>query len=71
MIQFERFYLPIVDPTYPMRGGADELRRLLPMAHTPTFFSRTAGFLIGALLLIVVLWAVFMLGPTAIDRWFR
>jgi hypothetical protein len=41
------------------------------MAHTPTFFSRTAGFLIGALLLIVVLWAVFMLGPTAIDRWFR
>jgi hypothetical protein len=36
-----------------------------------TFFSRTATTAVGALLLLVIIWAAWMLGPTAIDRWFR
>ena len=41
------------------------------MAYTFTFFSRTANVVIGALLALVLLWAVYMVGPTAIERWFR
>ena len=41
------------------------------MVHRFTFFSRTAPFVIATLLALVVFWAVYMLGPTAIDRWFR
>lgn len=41
------------------------------MAPTFTLFSRTATLVIGAALLLVVLWAVYMLGPTAIERWIR
>jgi len=41
------------------------------MAFVPTFFSRTASLVIGVLLVLVLMWAVYMLGPTAIERWFR
>lgn len=41
------------------------------MTYTPTFFSRTAPLVIGALLLFAALGAVYMVGPTAIERWFR
>ena len=41
------------------------------MTHPFTFFSRTAPFVIGALLLFVVLGAVYLVGPIAIERWFR
>jgi hypothetical protein len=36
----------------------------------PDFFSRTAGVAIGAVLLLIVLLGVFLIGPTAIGRWF-
>lgn len=35
------------------------------------FFSSTARIVVGGLLLVAVLWAVYMLGPTAVERWFR
>ena len=41
------------------------------MTLVPTFFSRTANLVIGALLVVLLIWAVYMLEPTAIERWFR
>ena len=41
------------------------------MTFVPTFFSRTATTVIGVLLLFVLVWAIYMLGPTAVERWFR
>ena len=41
------------------------------MAFVPTFFSRTAMTVVGVLLLVVLIWAIYMLGPTALERWFR
>lgn len=37
---------------------------------TSNFFSRRAGVVVGALLLLVVLWAVYSVGGTALNRWF-
>lgn len=34
------------------------------------FFSGSASWVIGALLLLVILWAVYNLGGTALERWF-
>lgn len=34
------------------------------------FFSRTATTVIALLLVVVVAWAVWTIGPTAIQRWF-
>jgi hypothetical protein len=34
------------------------------------FFSRTATPAIGLLLLAIIIWAIWMLGPTALERWF-
>ena len=41
------------------------------MASGPTLFSRSAMPVIGLLLLLVLVWAIYMLGPTAVERWFR
>ena len=41
------------------------------MVLVPTFFSRTASLVIGVLLLLVLIWVVYALGPTALDRWLR
>lgn len=35
------------------------------------FFSRTAGIIVGALLLVIVLWTLYMVGPVAFERWGR
>lgn len=35
-----------------------------------SFFSRTATVVIGVQLLAVIAWAAWMLGPTAMQRWF-
>jgi hypothetical protein len=34
------------------------------------FFSRTSMMAIGLLLLTVIAWAAWRLGPTALERWF-
>jgi hypothetical protein len=35
-----------------------------------TFFSRNAGVVIGVLLLLIIIWVIYSLGPTALGRWF-
>lgn len=52
-------------------GSSSAKKEVAAMAPTFTLFSRTATLVIGAALLLVVLWAMYMLGPTAIERWFR
>jgi hypothetical protein len=37
---------------------------------TTDFFSRTAMWVLGALLLTAIAWTAWMIGPTAVDRWF-
>lgn len=37
---------------------------------TSGFFSRRAGLVVGLLLLVAVLWAMYRVGGTALDRWF-
>ena len=34
------------------------------------FFSGSASYLIGALLLLVILWAGYSIGGVALERWF-
>ena len=41
------------------------------MALVPTFFSRSATTVIGVVLLLVLVWVIYMLGPTALERWSR
>lgn len=41
------------------------------MSLVPTFFSRTATTVIAVLLLLVLVWVIYMLGPTALERWLR
>ena len=36
----------------------------------PSFFSGSASYVIGGVLLLILIWAAFMIGPTAIERWF-
>lgn len=39
--------------------------------HAPSqFFSRTAGSIVGALLLLILLLVAYEIGPIAIERWF-
>lgn len=37
---------------------------------TSGFFSRRAGVVVGVLLLLALLWTVYNLGGTALNRWF-
>lgn len=41
-----------------------------PQKGICTMFSRTGMFVVGALLLITVMWTVYSIGDVAIERWF-